>query len=123
MESGGGRLNIKISPDPEGKCVDFEISDTGGGISDETSQDIRTILQPKKPDRTRPRAIVHKIVEIHNSTIGSRVKRGRRNEIYGKITKEAEELATESTRRSLRKKSYTRKRSFDVPLFCGYFFT
>ncbi len=70
MESGGGRLNIKISPDQNGKCVDFEISDTGNGIS---AENLSKIFEPyfstKETGTGLGLAIVYKIVEIHNGTI------------------------------------------------------
>ena len=41
MESGGGRLNIKLSPDDDGEFVNFEISDTGNGIP---AENLSTLL-------------------------------------------------------------------------------
>ncbi len=70
MENTGGRLNVKIAPGEDGQFVDFEVSDTGAGISDEH---ISMIFEPyfstKETGTGLGLAIVHKIVEIHNGTI------------------------------------------------------
>lgn len=69
MGSGGGKLNIKISP--EDGFVRFDISDTGKGI---TAENISKIFEPyfstKETGTGLGLAIVLKIVEIHNGTIG-----------------------------------------------------
>lgn len=79
MESTGGHLGIKISPD--GDMVRFEISDTGGGIP---SENVSKIFEPyfstKETGTGLGLAIVQKIVDIHNgsisvdSTVGSGTK-------------------------------------------------
>ncbi len=70
METNGGRLNIKILPGETGKFVNFEIADTGNGIS---SENLSKIFEPyfstKETGTGLGLAIVHKIVEIHNGTI------------------------------------------------------
>ena len=68
MGSGGGKLNIKISP--EDRFVRFEIADTGKGISPEN---ISKIFEPyfstKETGTGLGLAIVQKIVDIHSGTI------------------------------------------------------
>lgn len=70
MELAGGHLWIKITPDEEGKCVNFEIADTGPGIK---PQNLENIFEPyfstKETGTGLGLAIVHKIVEMHNGTI------------------------------------------------------
>jgi signal transduction histidine kinase len=71
MESGGGHLNVKIMPDEAGKCVVFEISDTGNGISEENlSKIFEPYFSTKETGTGLGLAIVQKIVETHNGTIG-----------------------------------------------------
>ena len=70
MEKGGGHLNIKISPSDDGDFVDFEISDTGSGISPEqVSKIFEPYFSTKETGTGLGLAIVHKIVDIHNGTI------------------------------------------------------
>lgn len=70
MEKGGGHLSIKISPSEDGQAVDFEIADTGGGISQENlSKIFEPYFSTKETGTGLGLAIVHKIVEIHNGTI------------------------------------------------------
>ena len=79
MESGGGHLNVKISPDDGGEFVNFEVSDTGGGIAEENlSKIFEPYFSTKETGTGLGLAIVHKIVEIHNGTIevASRVGEG-----------------------------------------------
>lgn len=91
MESGGGRLNIKISPDADGKCVNFEISDTGGGISDENlSKIFEPYFSTKETGTGLGLAIVHKIVEIHNGTIEVESKMGDGTKFTVKLPKAEE---------------------------------
>lgn len=70
MEKNGGHLTIKITPDDSGECVNFEISDTGNGISPEN---VPKIFEPyfstKETGTGLGLAIVHKIVETHNGSI------------------------------------------------------
>ena len=70
MESGGGHLNIKISLDADGEYVNFVISDTGKGI---TQENLSNIFEPyfstKETGTGLGLAIVHKIVEMHNGKI------------------------------------------------------
>ena len=88
MESGGGRLNIKILPDPDGKCVNFEISDTGDGISDENlSKIFEPYFSTKETGTGLGLAIVHKIVEIHNGTIEVESKEGEGTKFTVKLPK------------------------------------
>lgn len=70
MESGGGHLNIKITPDNLGRHVNFEITDTGGGISEENvSKIFEPYFSTKETGTGLGLAIVHKIVDIHKGTI------------------------------------------------------
>lgn len=70
MESSGGHLNIKITPDNSGEYVNFEVSDTAGGI---TPENLSNIFEPyfstKETGTGLGLAIVQKIVDIHNGTI------------------------------------------------------
>jgi signal transduction histidine kinase len=70
MEAGGGHLNIKISPSDDEQFVEFEISDTGSGIS---AENLSKIFEPyfstKETGTGLGLAIVYKIVDIHNGTI------------------------------------------------------
>ena len=70
MESGGGHLNIKISPSDDGHFVEFEIADTGNGIPEENlSKIFEPYFSTKETGTGLGLAIVHKIVDIHNGTI------------------------------------------------------
>ncbi len=70
MESAGGHLNIKISPDDGGEFVNFEITDTGNGISTENLSNIfEPYFSTKETGTGLGLAIVHKIVDIHGGTI------------------------------------------------------
>jgi len=70
MESGGGHLNIKISPSDDGHFVEFEIADTGNGIAEENlSKIFEPYFSTKETGTGLGLAIVHKIVDIHNGTI------------------------------------------------------
>ena len=70
MESGGGHLNIRISPDPSGNFVNFEISDTGNGIREENlSKIFEPYFSTKETGTGLGLAIAHKIVDIHNGII------------------------------------------------------
>jgi signal transduction histidine kinase len=75
MESKGGNLNVKISPDDG--FVRFDISDTGYGISQEN---IPKIFEPyfstKETGTGLGLAIVYKIVEIHHGTIDVNSREG-----------------------------------------------
>lgn len=68
--NGGGHLNIKISPSEDVGFVDFEVSDTGGGIP---AENLEKIFEPyfstKETGTGLGLAIVQKIVEIHHGTI------------------------------------------------------
>lgn len=70
MEADGGHLTIKILPDESGEFVDFEIADSGPGISPEH---LNKIFEPyfstKETGTGLGLAIVHKIVEMHNGRI------------------------------------------------------
>ncbi|CAN5428165.1 ATP-binding protein [soil metagenome] len=70
MESSGGHLGIKISPDEGGKFVNFEIADTGNGIPPENLSNIfEPYFSTKETGTGLGLAIVHKIVDIHNGSI------------------------------------------------------
>ena len=70
MESAGGHLGIKISPDEDGEYVNFEITDTGNGISPENlSKIFEPYFSTKETGTGLGLAIVQKIVETHNGKI------------------------------------------------------
>ncbi|HQZ97725.1 MAG TPA: ATP-binding protein [Pyrinomonadaceae bacterium] len=70
MESTGGHLGIKISPDENGEFVNFEITDTGNGISPENlSKIFEPYFSTKETGTGLGLAIVQKIVETHNGKI------------------------------------------------------
>ncbi len=68
MESTGGNLSVKISPDAE--FVKIEISDTGKGIDEEN---LAKIFEPyfstKETGTGLGLAIVQKVVDVHNGII------------------------------------------------------
>jgi signal transduction histidine kinase len=71
MEATGGNLNVKISPDDG--FVRFDISDTGGGISEENLPKIfEPYFSTKETGTGLGLAIVQKIVDIHNGSIDVR---------------------------------------------------
>jgi signal transduction histidine kinase len=71
MEKSGGHLNIKISPSDDGKCVAFEIADTGNGIAEENfSKIFEPYFSTKETGTGLGLAIVQKIVDIHHGKIG-----------------------------------------------------
>lgn len=71
MESrGGGRLHIKISPSASGSGVSFEVSDTGGGISqDNLAKIFEPYFSTKETGTGLGLAIAQKIVDLHEGTI------------------------------------------------------
>ena len=70
MEAAGGRLGVKITPEPDAGFVAIEISDTGDGIPEDN---IEKIFEPyfstKETGTGLGLAIVQKVVEIHNGSI------------------------------------------------------
>ena len=91
METNGGRLNIKILPGESGKCVKFEISDTGSGISPENlSKIFEPYFSTKETGTGLGLAIVHKIVEIHNGTIDVESTEGEGTKFTVKLPKAKE---------------------------------
>ena len=96
MESGGGHMGIKISPDESGEYVSFEVSDTGNGIS---AENLSKIFEPyfstKETGTGLGLAIVHKIVDIHNGTLEVESKVGEGTKFTVKLPKAG--LATENT--------------------------
>jgi len=70
MEGTGGHLGIKIEPAPNEGYVNFEICDTGSGISPEN---LAKIFEPyfstKETGTGLGLAIVHKIIDVHNGKI------------------------------------------------------
>ena len=88
MESTGGRLNVKIAPDGDGKYVDFEISDTGVGISEENLPKIfEPYFSTKETGTGLGLAIVQKIVDIHNGTISVKSTEGEGTTFILKLPK------------------------------------
>jgi signal transduction histidine kinase len=75
MESTGGNLNVRISPDDG--FVRFDISDTGSGI---TEENIPKIFEPyfstKETGTGLGLAIVQKIVDVHHGTIDVKSSQG-----------------------------------------------
>ena len=70
MEGRGGHLGIKIYPDEGGECVNFEVSDTGSGISKENLANIfEPYFSTKETGTGLGLAIVQKIVDIHHGKI------------------------------------------------------
>lgn len=78
MESrGGGHLNIKIYPSSDGEWVNFEVSDTGGGISqDNLAKIFEPYFSTKETGTGLGLAIVQKIVEVHEGVIAVDVIEG-----------------------------------------------
>jgi signal transduction histidine kinase len=88
MESTGGRMNVKISPDGDGKYVDFEISDTGVGIPEENlSKIFEPYFSTKETGTGLGLAIVQKIVDIHNGTISVQSREGEGTTFILKLPK------------------------------------
>ncbi len=76
MEPDGGHLGVKITADNV-NVVDFEISDTGNGISDENLSNIfEPYFSTKETGTGLGLAIVQKIVETHNGDINVESKVG-----------------------------------------------
>lgn len=95
MESTGGHLNVKITPDEDGETVNFEITDTGPGISQEN---LAKIFEPyfstKETGTGLGLAIVQKIVDIHDGSIAVESNDGKGTKFTVKLPTE---LATEHT--------------------------
>lgn len=70
MEPNGGKLCVKISHNDAAKAVEFEISDTGGGISEGNIQKIfEPYFSTKETGTGLGLAIVHKIIDMHGGSI------------------------------------------------------
>lgn len=70
MEKTGGNLSVKISPSTDGRFVEFEVADTGNGISPENlSKIFEPYFSTKETGTGLGLAIVQKIVDIHNGEI------------------------------------------------------
>ncbi|HVF46922.1 MAG TPA: ATP-binding protein, partial [Pyrinomonadaceae bacterium] len=70
MEPNGGKLCVKISRNDAAKAVEFEISDTGDGISEENIQKIfEPYFSTKETGTGLGLAIVHKIIDMHGGSI------------------------------------------------------
>lgn len=86
MGSEGGSLNVKIMPN--GGYVDFEIADTGVGISDEN---VGKIFEPyfstKETGTGLGLAIVQKIVEQHKGDVSVEAKLGEGTRFTVKLPK------------------------------------
>jgi signal transduction histidine kinase len=68
MESTGGSLSVKISPDED--FVKIEVTDTGKGISEENlSKIFEPYFSTKETGTGLGLAIVKKIVDVHNGTL------------------------------------------------------
>ncbi len=76
MEATGGKLNVKISPEPE--FVKIEISDTGSGISPENLEKIfEPYFSTKETGTGLGLAIVQKIIDVHNGEIAVESELGK----------------------------------------------
>lgn len=88
MGTGGGNLNVRISPDESKSFVNIEVSDTGGGIPPEN---LAKIFEPyfstKETGTGLGLAIVQKIVETHNGTIEAESKTGEGSKFTVKLPK------------------------------------
>ena len=88
MESNGGHLCVKITPDEDAESVTFEISDTGNGISEENLSNIfEPYFSTKETGTGLGLAIVQKIVDIHNGTIEVDSKEGEGTKFTVKLPK------------------------------------
>jgi signal transduction histidine kinase len=68
METTGGSLNVKISP--ENEFVKIEVEDTGKGITEENLEKIfEPYFSTKETGTGLGLAIVQKVVDVHNGTI------------------------------------------------------
>src|SRR4030095_16806877 len=73
--NGGGKLNVKISPDDG--FVRFDISDTGSGIPHENlSKIFEPYFSTKETGTGLGLAIVQKIVDVHSGSIDVESKEG-----------------------------------------------
>jgi len=91
MENTGGRLNIKICPNGDDKFVNFEVSDTGNGISDDNlSKIFEPYFSTKETGTGLGLAIVQKIVDIHNGTITVESKEGEGTKFTVRLPKAEE---------------------------------
>ncbi len=91
MESGGGHLNIKISPNEDSQFVDFEVADTGSGIS---TENISTIFEPyfstKETGTGLGLAIAQKIINVHNGMIEVESREGEGTKFTVKLPRSDE---------------------------------
>lgn len=88
MESNGGHLGIKISPDDAGDYVIFEITDTGNGIPPENlSKIFEPYFSTKETGTGLGLAIVHKIVEVHHGKIEVKSVEGHGTKFTVKLPK------------------------------------
>jgi len=86
MESKGGNLNVRISP--ENGFVRFDVSDTGSGISQENlSKIFEPYFSTKETGTGLGLAIVHKIVDVHNGSIDVSSTEGRGTSFTIKLPK------------------------------------
>ena len=70
MGAGGGKLNVKISPEEGTSFVRIEVSDTGAGIPPEN---LAKIFEPyfstKETGTGLGLAIVQKVIDLHDGTV------------------------------------------------------
>ncbi|MBV9241890.1 MAG: HAMP domain-containing protein [Acidobacteria bacterium] len=67
MEFSGGKLSVRISPSDDGRCVQFEVADTGYGIAEENLEKIfEPYFSTKETGTGLGLAIVQKVVEAHH---------------------------------------------------------
>ncbi len=93
MEPTGGNLSVKITPDETGRCVSFEITDTGLGIKRENLANIfEPYFSTKETGTGLGLAIVQKIVEIHEGSIEVESVEGEGTKFTVKLPKAATDV-------------------------------
>jgi signal transduction histidine kinase len=77
MEKSGGHLTVKILQSDDDRFVDVDVSDTGGGISEENlSKIFEPYFSTKETGTGLGLAIVQKIVDLHRGAILVESKQG-----------------------------------------------
>ncbi|HSU25379.1 MAG TPA: ATP-binding protein [Pyrinomonadaceae bacterium] len=90
MGSTGGNLNVRITPDGDDGLVRFEVTDTGGGISEENlSQIFEPYFSTKETGTGLGLAIVQKIVDVHHGSIDVESRTGEGTKFTVKLPKAA----------------------------------
>jgi signal transduction histidine kinase len=88
MEKTGGNLCVKIVPESDDRFVGVEVSDTGGGISDEN---LPKIFEPyystKETGTGLGLAIVQKIIDLHRGELEVESKQGEGTKFTVRLVK------------------------------------